>query len=226
MRFFVLVFTLFLCSVLLAQAKKGLMIDIHAKVDEQALEFEKWYSLNEKDSFLIENFKFYLSQIELFKEGKRIYKEATSYHLIDLSDTSKSQFLINIPENQPYDEIRFLLGIDSLTNASGVKGGALDPTKGMYWTWQTGYINFKLEGKSNLCDTRNNAFTFHLGGFLGEFNAIQICRFKLKSHHLSLQFDVKQLLQQIDLKVQNHVMSPCSDAVKLATKTASIFISE
>lgn len=226
MRFLVLVFALFLCSVLFAQSNKGLMIDIHAKVDGQSLEFEKWYTLNEKDSFLIENFKFYLSQIELFNEGKRIYKEATSYHLIDLSDTSKSQFLINIPKNQTYDEIRFLLGIDSLTNSSGVRGGDLDPTKGMYWTWQTGYINFKLEGKSNLCQNRNNAFTFHLGGFLGEQNAVQICRFKHKSHHLTLQFDVKQLLQQIDLKLQNQVMSPSSDAVKLANKAASIFISE
>jgi hypothetical protein len=37
--------------------------------------------------------------------------------------------------------IKFLLGVDSLKNVSGIQTGALDPAKGMFWTWNTGLCN-------------------------------------------------------------------------------------
>lgn len=43
----------------------------------------------------------------------------------------------------------------------------------MYWTWQSGYINAKLEGKSNLVNTPTHAFAFHLGGYLNPFQTLQ-----------------------------------------------------
>ena len=43
----------------------------------------------------------------------------------------------------------------------------------MYWTWQSGYINFKIEGNSPLCSSSKSKFAFHIGGFQHPFNAIQ-----------------------------------------------------
>ena len=77
---------------------------------------------------------------------------------------------LEIPEDTEFDAIQFNLGIDSLTNVSGALGGDLDPTKGMYWTWQNGYVNFKLQGTSDLCNNPKNEFEFHLGGYLKPFN--------------------------------------------------------
>ena len=71
-----------------------------------------------------------------------------------------SSLALQIPSNIPFSKLKFQLGIDSLTNVSGAMGGDLDPTKGMYWTWQSGYINMKIEGKSNSCKTRKNQFQF------------------------------------------------------------------
>jgi hypothetical protein len=56
---------------------------------------------------------------------------------------------------------------------SGAQTGALDPTKGMFWTWNTGYIMAKLEGNSQLANTPNNEIQYHIGGFKGEDNVVQ-----------------------------------------------------
>ena len=73
--------------------------------------------------------------------------------------------ILKLPPDLTYDQLAFDIGIDSITNVSGAMGGDLDPTKGMYWTWQSGYINFKLEGTSPDCPARKNEFQFHLGGY-------------------------------------------------------------
>ena len=52
-------------------------------------------------------------------------------------------------------------------------GGDLDPTKGMYWAWQSGYINFKMEGSCSQCLATKNNFEFHLGGYQQPFYAMQ-----------------------------------------------------
>jgi hypothetical protein len=44
--------------------------------------------------------------------------------------------------------IRFLLGVDSARNVSGIQTGALDPARGMFWTWNSGYVMAKIEGSS------------------------------------------------------------------------------
>jgi hypothetical protein len=60
-----------------------------------------------------------------------------------------------------------LFGVDSLLQRGGVMDGDLDPVHGMYWTWQSGYIQFKLEGL--LRDSAGERkLELHLGGFEGE----------------------------------------------------------
>lgn len=116
------------------------------------------------------------------------------------------------------------MGIDSLTNVSGALGGDLDPTKGMYWTWQSGYINFKLEGKSQYCNTRNNEFQFHLGGYLQPFYCLQSLKMKVNnSQEINIVLDVKKIIDAIDLKSLNHVMSPGKDAMTLSIIAANSF---
>src|SRR5690606_23191066 len=46
-----------------------------------------------------------------------------------------------------YDSLVFLMGIPEDRNHSGAQDGDLDPSKGMIWTWNTGYIFYKHEGQ-------------------------------------------------------------------------------
>ena len=102
--------------------------------------------LNNEDSVEINRFKFYISNLSFFNNEQLVFEEEASAHLIDLGNFESLSFQIDIPSNLVYNKIAFTLGIDSLKNHEGVFGGDLDPTLGMYWTWQSGYINFKMEG--------------------------------------------------------------------------------
>lgn len=181
-------------------------------------------SVNSKDSLKIEIVKFYLTSFQLLKENKVIYSEKNSFHLVDVSIPSSLSFNLPVETFMAFDEINFNLGIDSLTNSFGVQGGDLDPTKGMYWTWQSGYINFKVEGTSLRCNTRNHEFIFHLGGFTSPYNAVQKINLSTSTNKvINIGFDLKSFLDNVNLEKQNHVMSPSDDAIELSKKAAQCF---
>ncbi len=188
----------------------------------QSLNQEVYYRLNVDDSIQFTSFKFYISHLELINGTKAVWKDKVTYHLIDAFD--EKTLVLQFPSNISFTKIKFQLGIDSLTNVSGAMGGDLDPTKGMYWTWQSGYINFKLEGKSNLCKTRHNEFQFHLGGYQQPFNCLQTVFVQVKSTtNIKLNMDISKLLNHISLSQLNHIMSPSYEAVKLSEKIYESF---
>lgn len=194
----------------------------HPNYHQQILKPEVYYKLNTADSIQFTSFKFYISQLELMNGSKAVWKDKVKYHLIDAFDEKTLE--LQIPSNISFTKIKFQLGIDSLTNVSGAMGGDLDPTRGMYWTWQSGFINFKLEGKSNLCKTRHNEFQFHLGGYQQPFNCLQTVFVQVKSTtNIKLNMDISKLLEHISLSQLNHIMSPSYDAVKLSEKIHEAF---
>ena len=191
--------------------------------DNADLVLEKTYGA---DSLQITTLRFYLSNFRLLKGQNIVWTEPKSYCLIDVESPNSMQFFLILPKNIDFDALKCDLGIDSLTNTEGVKDGDLDPTKGMYWAWQSGYINLKLEGISRLCPTRKNKFQFHIGGFLGTEYALQTLDFSLNkttTHSFYLKFDVQQFLSIIDLKTQHTFMSPSEEAVGMARKIAAVF---
>jgi hypothetical protein len=75
----------------------------------------------------------------------------------DLADSSTHVFFKNL-EISNYDDVSFTLGLDSSKNVSGDLENAYDPLLGMYWAWNTGYVNLKLAGKSSLVLTKTHDF--------------------------------------------------------------------
>ncbi len=210
---------------LFSQDKNSIRVNFLAFFGDQTLKFDSVYLLNQNNSLEFQNLKFYVSDVQLLKKGKITYQEKESYHLIDFSDLQKTSFILNNIPEKDYDKVTFKLGIDSVTNFAGALGGDLDPTKGMYWTWQNGYINFKLEGTSNLCETRNNEFVFHLGGYLHPFISLQELKFPITEikTEISFKLDLEKLISKIDLSKTNHIMSPSLEAVKLSENVKSAF---
>ncbi|MEI7801079.1 MAG: MbnP family protein [Bacteroidota bacterium] len=172
----------------------------------------------------IDVLRFYISDIQFLKNGKIVLQEQNSFHLVDAADEKTFNISVDHKQNIDYDEVKFNLGIDSATNVSGAMGGDLDPTKGMYWTWQSGYINFKLEGTSKLCNTRNHEFTFHLGGYQQSNYCLQTLSFPINnSGVIKLKLDVQKTLTQIDLVKTNHIMSASEEAVVISKIVANAF---
>ncbi len=175
------------------------------------------------DSLYVDVLRLYLSAIQL-KGAANTYSEKDSYHLVDAQeDGSRIIFLKNVPAGR-YTALEFNVGTDSLINVSGAQGGDLDPTLGMYWAWNTGYINVKIEGRSKACPTRHNAFEFHIGGYLPPHPTVRRVRLPLKdlvvrknkTTSIGLKVDVAPLFDQIRLASTNQVMIPGETAARLA----------
>lgn len=221
----ILIFTIVFNSPLLAQTNPALNIRFSGLFNANQINFGNTYiDLSKTDSILFTSIKFYISAIELRKNNKLVFSEQNSYHLIDLAYDTSSTIALQVPATINFDELIFQIGIDSLTNVSGAMGGDLDPTKGMYWTWQNGYINAKIEGKSNLCKTRHNEFEFHIGGYANPFNSLQTKKLSVKNQKdINLTLEMEKLFQEIDLRIQNKLMSPSAEIVKLAMVFSTTF---
>lgn len=68
--------------------------------------------------------------------------------------------LQNVPAGT-YTSISYLIGVDSLANSTGEHDGDLDPSYGMYWTWNTGYVFVRLKGRYGAA---NNSYSIDIGG--------------------------------------------------------------
>lgn len=182
------------------------------------------YKLQNDDTIQVNTLKFYISKIQFLNSDTVVCSEANSFHLIDASEEKSMSLEIKIPKNINYNKIKFNLGIDSITNFSGALGGELDPTRGMYWTWQNGYINFKMEGNSSRCLSRDHEFQFHLGGYQHPFNSLQEVTLNINQNQRTvIVMNVEKLISEIDLSSTHEIMSPGKEAVSLSEKVSKTF---
>ena len=165
------------------------------------------------DSIKISKCLIYLSNFKFYNQSLLVFEDKAKAHLIDLIDPSPLQFIM--PKNLQYNWVEFNIGIDSSTSVAGVLTGDLDPRKGMYWAWQSGYINFKLEG---ILNTKvQQPFQYHIGGYAGKLNAIQTNTFEVyPNNKYTLSFNFMPMLQYCLAQKQYEIMSPQLKAVQLA----------
>ena len=147
-------------------APPNLILHFKATVHGQPLKLHKNYTNPFGETFRLDIFRFYAGKISPALNDHPARKEFPdeAYHLIDFSDTASTTVSLRVPEGI-YNEIHFLLGVDSIDQTSGAQTGALDPVKGMFWTWNTGYLSFKMEGSSPDSKEPAHGFSYHIGGY-------------------------------------------------------------
>ncbi len=183
----------------------------------------RYYKLTSGDSLKIEMLKFYVSGFQFRKNGKTVF-EAPVYHLINAFDSKTLVFDVPLPPQTDFNEIAFTIGVDSLANVSGAQDGDLDATKGMYWSWQSGYVNFKIEGQSNLYKTRKNEFFFHLGGYMPPDQTIQQLVLEVPDRkNIRIRADLQKFLEAIDFGKLESIMIPGAKAAALSKRLPSMF---
>ena len=138
------------------------------------------YTNGHGELFTIDLLKYYISNIVLHDAagGEYVVPQDESYYLVDASAV-ESQFVnIEVPEGD-YTQLTFIIGVDSLRSTMPIdhRTGVLDPagdhlSGGMYWSWNSGYIFFKMEGRSPAIDltgdpTGQHRYRYHIGGFGG-----------------------------------------------------------
>ncbi|HTF05458.1 MAG TPA: MbnP family protein [Bacteroidia bacterium] len=189
---------------------------------EPLVQNKKYFCAAKGDSISVSVCRFYISKVELMAGD--LVMGTFDYKLIDLFDSTSRSFRVPFYSHYDITSIRFQLGIDSATNVAGVGGGDLDPTRGMYWSWQSGYINLKLEGSSNLCVKNKNEFQYHLGGYAAPNNALRTVELKVHdTGDFVVNIDVEQFFSRTDMATLSHVMSPSLKAVELSAHAANMF---
>ena len=183
----------------------------------QKVELSKKYE-SDGNWFQFESLRFYISAVSISGEKSR-WKDPQSLHLIDLED-SLSLFISHEAKNG--NRLTFNIGLDSSTNVSGIMDGDLDPIKGMYWAWNSGYIHLKMVGKSSLVNTLKNEFEYHLGGYRKPNGTCYRVSLPLTTN--SIQLDLKPLfLNHIDLKNTPVIMIPGKAASQITESASNLF---
>jgi hypothetical protein len=96
--------------------------------------------------YSVDILKYYISNITFIKSDGTEFK-APNYELIIQDSAQTNYFTVADVPFGNYTSLRFFMGVDSTINTIGALTGDLDPVNGMFWDWQSGYINFKHEGK-------------------------------------------------------------------------------
>ena len=203
----------------------NLNIEFKLIFKDEPLLLNKKYLSDKKDTLEIVNFKFYLSNFEIEYNDNSILKEKNSVHLLDIKKPVSSKLLIPNDSNKIISKIHFDIGIDSLSSVSGAMEGDLDPMNGMYWSWQSGYINMKLEGKSPSCATPKKEFQFHIGGYESPNYAIRRITLENKKgiENIKIKVDLAKIFAILSLRERNSVMSPGKEAMIIADTSIQLF---
>ncbi len=182
------------------------------------------------EKYQVTKLKYYISNIALVSNGKA--KPADNVFLVDASIDDS----IMLPAaSGKYQKLVFTLGLDSTLNNSGAQDAALDPLNGMFWTWNSGYVYFKLEGISAASTADLQRIEHHIGGYNGKNNAARKIEIALPSTVEIKQGEVKNISIQLSIdhywKGKNEIrisdnaliMAPGILAVKSAENFEGLF---
>jgi len=152
----------------------------------------KYFNTLGGDTFVLTLVRHYLSNFTL--SGPEAKINLGNYQLLNFTDKASRSFTLAGLPPSVYTKLSLLVGVDSIRNSSGLQEGALDPAYSMFWTWATGYIFFKLEGRNN----KEITFSFHPGGNkVFPYNELDLTSYKVKSVEptITLAMDIKEMLE-------------------------------
>ncbi len=207
----------FLCIAslrLCAYTKEHIQVSITFR--DQSLQLNHTYKLAGIQDVKIHTLKFYLGEFEFLKGQQVMKKNEGTYYLIDWSEADDSGMTIpleKIPEGA--DHLTGLLGVDSSLEVQGVQRGALDPLKGMYWSWQSGYIHFKVEGVLTDSNGQKKDFQYHLGGYRSPWAVKKCLGIRRNGDCFILRFDIAPWLQEVLFNYPLHNMEPGMESKQL-----------
>lgn len=195
---------------LFAQSAKEVTLHISPIWGKGDLILNHYYTFDTA-KVVFESLRFYVSCEEKSETSKK-KNNSPVFHLVDLENEKSKKITVRTPTKTALLKLQIGIGVDSATHEKVLLTGDLDPTKGMYWTWQTGYINLKVEGKIN-----NVPFQYHLGGYILPNKTFQSYSFDVnKKSEFLFTIDFKKWLEKATSLGRSHIMSPGENATTLA----------
>lgn len=213
-KYILLLATLFFSLEIFGQKKIVIKFE-HIANGKKIVLNDSTYTNTFGEKYTVSKLKYYVSNILFTTKGLR--------------ETNKETYLIDAFKNDSiikYDQrkivgISFTIGVDSVLNCSGAQSGALDPLNDMFWTWNNGYVFFKLEGTSTSSTADRNRIEQHIGGYKGEYKVQRRIFLPLKiiGNTITIQMDLDKYWNE--LKIAENAVIATSGA--LAKKAADNF---
>ncbi len=212
-------------------AQHNLQINFQPVVKNIVLQLNtKAYFIHSQDSIFITTFKMYVGKIILNDEELKEQFVDENYHLLNVENVESFKIDLKNLTLKKISSIDFFVGVDSIENMKGALDGDLDVSNAMYWTWNSGFINFKLEGHSPICKSIHHVFEFHIGGFKHPNNSLRKVHLQLKTpmdliskNNLIIKIDLAEALNNIELATNNSIVEPSTEALKMADNFAKMF---
>jgi hypothetical protein len=215
--------TCFLLSFLLIACKKDkpiappsqlgtLNIEFAPTMNGNPLKLNEFFIGPDNKRMSLDLVKFYLSDFEIYQNGT--LANASEINLIDF-ETAKTSFQIPLLAGN-YDKIKYKIGVKKSLN--GTDNPSFDASiysnthplsayNNMYWSWATGYIFTKLEGRIDTSATQdqpaNYTFFYHCGLDTlltpGELDNVNFSITAGNTTTLKLTFEFNDIFRTIDL---------------------------
>jgi hypothetical protein len=202
----------------------------HTMGDRELQLFTETYTNPFGEPITINRFKYYISHISITGAGQ-IEKELSSKTFLIDEAAPGSKMLSFTTDITTPQTLSFVIGVDSALNVSGVQTGSLDPLNGMFWTWNSGYIFAKLEGKSDSSKAPAHSVQYDVGGFRTNNNAMRKVQLTLSNGATKYVIDadlLKWFSGKHAIKVAQSPLchQPGVLAMKLADNYANMFTIE
>lgn len=173
---------------------------VKLKVGTAPFQLHTNYPMNGTDSIRLDQFKFYVGN------------QRGDFQLVDASDTTTFSL--------PFTDKLLIIGMDSLANTSGKLEGAFDPLLGMYWAWNTGYIQLKMTGNS--CSGGiTRPFDYHIGGYRFPFSTSK--SFNIPTANQFVTAQLEPLFRSLPIQSTPNIMLPGPAAQQIFNSFVSTF---
>ncbi len=195
-------------------------------VDEKEIEANSPLNyINEAgNNYSVSLLKYYISNV-ILEDAAGNTVEVKNHDLIDAFG-NKQMDPVTLP-NGDYVKMKFVFGVDLANNTSGTQSGDLDPSNGMFWSWATGYIFHKHEGKFINSSNVEQNLELHFGG-QGNQVVVEVNNMGLKvdgtAKEAFINFNLNNMYNDpvIDFNTDNNRHNSADDATWVGNTVANI----
>ena len=209
--------------------EQNLSFHLHSKVGTHEANYDSTFLTASGRQFTVTDYRMYISNIVLIKNDG---SELPITGKVLLTNPETEEYSLGMVPVGNYKGFKFILGLDSTTNHSDPSTYASsDPlsvqTPSIHWSWNSGYIFWKVEGKVDTTVAQNGPvvvdYFYHIGmdSFKRniDFSTEAFSVVSGQDQLVHLAFNLNEALSNVDMT--SELMTHTMDNLPLATKIAN-----
>lgn len=210
-------------------SEQNIMFHIHSNAGAHEANYDSTFQTASGRKFTISDYRMYISNIVLIKNDG---SELPITGKVLLTDPETEEYPLGMVPVGNYKGFRFTLGLDSATNHSDPSTYASSnplsvQTPSIHWSWNSGYIFWKVEGKVDTTVAQNGPvdvdYFYHIGmdDFKRQidFSTEAFSVISGQDQMIHMEFDLLEALNNVDMTTE--IMTHTMDNMPLATKIAN-----